>query len=190
MIKYFCDRCGKEIEKKATLIPIYAYDGNGVKLMQFGNKHICEECVKKLEEIRDSLLSKHYEQDFLQMTDEDIELLRYTFKVGDQVITSTGQVGKITNICTCERCRERGFYEPIVKMDNGETEDITISDKKNGFKYYYSIGDRVFGNIDEESVLEDIATTKSKIKQLQKELIELTTQLDVLKMLKRTDNVK
>lgn len=191
MIKYFCDRCGKEIEERATLIPIYAYDGNGVKLMQFGDKHICEECAKKLEEIRDSLLSRHYEQDFLQMTDEDIELFRYTFKVGDQVITSTGQVGKIIDICTCDNCKERGFYEPRVEVEIGDDAIyITDNDKRDNFRSFYKIGNQVFGNIDEDDVLYDIKSTKEQVKELQSELIELEAQLDVVKQMKQVNKSK
>ena len=142
MIKYFCDRvgCGKEIKENATIIPIYAYDGKGVKVIQFGDKYICEDCAKKLEEIKDNLLSKHYEQDFLQMTDENVELLRYTFKVGDKVITDDGRTGTIRSICYCDRCKERGFYEPKVQMDIGVDQIwITDTDKENGFRSFYQI---------------------------------------------------
>ena len=180
MIKLFCDKCGKEITDNV----VKDCCNNIVTKFNKAAYHLCNECYERFNLLHLDI------SDFIKFNEKKLGFLESTFRVGDEVITSTGKIGKITDICTCERCRERGFYEPTVKMDNGETEDITISDKKNGFKYYYSIGDRVFGNIDEESVLEDITTTKSEIKQLQKELIELTTQLDVLKMLKRTDNVK
>ena len=170
MIKYFCDRvgCGKEIKEKATLIPIYAYDGKGIKIMQFGCKHICEDCAKKLEEIKDNLSSKHYEQDFLQMTDEDIELLRYTFKAGDKVIAADGRTGTITSICKCNSCINRGFYEP--EVDFGDyTDYIMISDKEDGFKSYYQIGDKVFGNLNEESVIKELEEMGERYNKLVKQ---------------------
>jgi len=187
MIKFFCDRvgCGKEIKDKATLIPIYAYNGKGVKLIQFGDKHICEDCSKKLEEIKAPLLSKHYEQDFLQMTDEDIELLRYTFKVGDKVITDDGRTGTITEICTCDRCKKRGFYEPTVQMDIGVCQIwITDTDKENGFRSFYQIGNRVFGNIDNEAS----EYILQRIEELEHELTEYEEQLEVVRELKENNN--
>lgn len=185
MIKYFCDRvgCGKEITDKATLIPIYAYDGKGIKIIQFGYKHICEDCAKKLEEIKTTLLSNHYEQDFLQMTDEDIELLHNTFKIGDKVITADGRTGTITDICTCDRCKERGFYEPTV--DFGDyTDYIMTSDKNDDFKSYYKIGDRVFGNINEESVNKEL----EEIGERYNKLVKQQSIINLLKAQKENNN--
>ena len=71
------------------------------------------------------------------------------FKVGDEVITSDGKVGIITRICTCDRCRERGFYEPVVNfIVDGDIGYITDTDKKDNFRSFYKIGDKIFGNID------------------------------------------
>lgn len=36
----------------------------------------------------------------------------YNFKVGDKVVTVYGETGVIVDICTCDNCKERGFYEP------------------------------------------------------------------------------
>lgn len=187
MIKYFCDRvgCGKEIKEKATFIPIYAYDGMGIKLVQFGDKHICEGCAKKLEGIHDNLLSKHYEQDFLQMTDDDIELLRYTFKVGDKVITADGRIGTITSICDCDSCKKRGFYEPDVEMDFGVGKIwITDTDKENGFANFYQIGDYVFGNVDPEAS----ERIRKRITELKHEVIEYEAQLNMMKKLENNND--
>lgn len=186
MIKYFCDRCGKEIKEETTLIPIYAYDGKGVKLLQFGVKHICEDCAKKLEDIRDNLLSKHYEQDFLQMTDEDIELLRYTFKVGDKVITDDGRTGTITSICDCEGCKKRGFYGPDVEMNVGVDRIwITDADKENGFANFYQIGEHVFGNVDAEASKH----IRERIIKLKHEVVEYEAQLNMMKKLENNDEI-
>lgn len=130
MIKYFCDRCGKET------------DGT----------HICEEC--------------------------EYEELTCGFKVGDEVITDDGRVGTITDICTCDRCKKRGFYEPIVQMKIGSQVYITDTDKENGFISYYKIGDRIFGNIDDKYLLDHMKTYKEAIK-------EIEAQLDVIKGLKK-----
>lgn len=168
MIKYFCDRCGKET-KIAITMPIYVHDGKGNVISQIGSKDICEDCAKKLAEVKDELVKKHYLQDFLLMSDEDIELFRYMFKVGDKVITSDGRTGEITYICRCENCTRRGFYEPTITFDDGTTGYIMISDKNNEFKSYYKIGNHVFGNIDEEYIDKELEEISERYNQLVKQ---------------------
>ena len=167
MIKYFCDRCGNESKIRITL-PLYIHDGKGNVIEQVGEKDICEDCAKMLAEIDDVLTKKHYRQDFLLMSDEDIELLRYTFKIGDKVITADGRTGTITDICNCDRCKERGFYEPTVTFSDYR-EYISISDKNDDFKSYYSIGDRVFGNLNEESVVKELEEIGERYNKLVKQ---------------------
>lgn len=180
MIKYFCDRCGKET-KIAITVPIYVHDGKGAVIKQINSKNICEDCAKKLYEIKDELVKKHYLQDFLLMSDEDIELLRYTFKVGDKVIADDGRTGTIVDICTCDRCKERGSYEPTVEMNIGVRQiEITDMDKENGFSSFYQIGDRVFGNVDNEAS----EYILQRIEELEHELTEYEEQLKVVRELK------
>ena len=133
MIKYFCDRCGKEISS--------------------GN--LCEEC--------------------------EYEELTCGFKVGDEVITDDGRVGIITDICDCERCKKRGFYEPRVEMKLGSQVYITDTDKKNGFISYYKIGDKIFGNIDDQYLY-------SHLKEYTEAIKEIEAQLDVIKGLRENNN--
>ena len=93
---------------------------------------------------------------------------------------------KIISFCTCQRCKERGFYEPTAEVEIGnDAIYITDNDKRNNFSSFYKIGDQVFGNIDEDAVKDSIKSVKDQIKKLQYELIELTSQLDIVKMLKR-----
>lgn len=79
---------------------------------------------------------------------------KYIFHVGDEVITDDGRVGNITSICTCERCAERGFYEPTVDFGEGYNYNnyITHWDNEDGYSKYYKIGNYTFGNLDLESV--------------------------------------
>lgn len=142
MIKYFCDRCGKETD--------------GV--------HICEDC-------------EHKE-------------LTCGFKVGDQVITSTGEVGHIDRVCTCERCKERGFYEPHVEVEIGVGGIyLTDEDKRSNFCSFYKIGDRVFGNIDEAVVEDYIERANSQITELEEQLKQYHMQLDVIKCMKNREEL-
>jgi hypothetical protein len=154
-----------------------AYDVLGALITYIGApKHLCEECSEKLDTIKDQL---EHEEDIFDMTDEDIELLRYTFKAGDEVVTSDGRTGKIRDICTCDKCKERGFYEANIDYDDETTDWLMIPDKKNGFKSYYSIGDRVFGNLDEESVnkeLEEIGGRYNKLVKQQSVIYYLKTK--------------
>lgn len=59
---------------------------------------------------------------------------------GDFVETVDGRVGYVKGICRCEKCRERGFYEPIVHFTDGEEDCITKYEAENGFKRYKRIG--------------------------------------------------
>jgi hypothetical protein len=150
---------------------------NGI--MHHGGFFICNECENKWNEVKD----RRSDLDFIDMSEEDIELLRYTFKVGDKVITDDGRTGTITDICTCDRCKERGFYEPTV--DFGDyTDYIMFSEKNDGFKSYYQIGDRVFGNLDEESVNKEIDECQKKMLRLYEQLCLITD----LKQLKEMHN--
>ena len=180
MIKYYCDKCGKETtgDKIQRVIQyIHAVDSRGNKLAEFPRAayDLCEECHSKYDKLDLEI------KDFMEMSDEEIELALYTFKVGDKVITDDGCIGTITDICTCEPCKKRGFYEPRVKLEVGlDGIWITDTDKNNGFANFYSIGDQVFGNIDEKC----IDRIKEQISDRRREIVELEAQLNVVETLK------
>lgn len=67
-------------------------------------------------------------------------MLHIIFFEGQYVETDDGKVGYIKHICTCDRCKERGFYEPYVIFTNGETDYITNYEYENGLKDYKQIG--------------------------------------------------
>lgn len=105
------------------------------------------------------------------------------FKIGDEVITSTGEIGRIVGICTCDLCKRRGFYEPQVEFTiGGAARYISNNDKKDNFRSFYKIGDKVFGNIDEDEI-------KNRINKLQMELIDLDLQLNVINSLKKKNEI-
>ena len=66
--------------------------------------------------------------------------------IGDKVIHIDGRKGEIISICTCERCKLRGFFEPKVKWGSDDYEYITDSDEREGFKNFYKIGENIFEN--------------------------------------------
>ena len=143
MIKYFCDRCGKEIKGKvnehADTTEAAHYVTGEVVATWTTVEHVCDECEQK----------EH----------------TCGFKVGDKVITSDGRTGTIESICNCDSCKRRGFYEPTV--DFGDyTDYIMISDKEDGFKSYYQIGNHIFGNLDEESVSKELDECNKRKLQL------------------------
>lgn len=142
MIKYFCDRCGKETD--------------GI--------HVCKEC--------------------------ELQELTCGFKVGDKVITSTGRIGHIDWICDCDKCKKRGFFEPHIEIEVGVGGIyITDNDKRTNFRSFYKIGDRVFGNIDEDSLEYSIESTNSQITELEEDLKDYYKQLDVIKCIKNGEEL-
>lgn len=181
-VKYFCDKCGNECKSNCTVIPMYAYDARGAAIVHFKNNFLCDECTEKFKLVEDRL---EHDEDFFDMTDDDIALMEYDFKVGDTVITDTGMVGVIESICDCDRCKARGFYEPKVKVTNGadDTIWITNTDKENGFISFYQIGKYKFGNIDKESVECWIENENNNIKVASKRLEEYEKQWTRLKRL-------
>lgn len=162
MIKYFCDVCGKEIKDKAytEIETSEASDAFGNIVGKFATiKHVCDECK--------------YEE------------LSCGFKVGDKVITADGRIGTIRSICYCDRCKERGFYEPKVVTDVGSDPIwITDTDKEDDFKSFYQIGDRVFGNLDEESLLKEIRLINQQMQDLKIKRDDLSKRLDVIQDIK------
>jgi hypothetical protein len=102
-----------------------------------------------------------------------------TFKVGDLVIDHSGGIGKITNICNCSRCKERGFFEPsFINFDIDEDKErISCYDFDQNFKWYYKIGNEVFG---EKPKKENIL---SIIKELEKKSSSLNGYIKEYKKL-------
>ena len=62
--------------------------------------------------------------------------MNYEFHVGDYVEDVDGHVGYISEICTCEKCRERGWYEPNIKYTDG-TEDYISNYDVDGIPNFY-----------------------------------------------------
>ena len=167
MIKCICDKCGKEVQVIHSHIEAEeVYDGYGNKVISVDKARydLCDECNAKFEKLNIDIA------DFMEIPDKEIDLLLNTFKVGDKVVTADGLKGVITHICTCFDCKKRGFYESLVKFKNGKVDYITVSDKQNGFKSYYSIGDHVFGNLDKESVIRELNDVNCRRAQLEEQL--------------------
>jgi hypothetical protein len=160
MIKVFCDRCGKEIKGDVNEFTNTMEGIARGKIVATWKsvEHICDECKQKD--------------------------LTCGFKVGDKVVTADGKKGKIISICKCLKCNERGFYEPKVEFNDGDTDYITVTDKNDGFKSYYSIGDQIFGNLNEESVIRELNDISCRRAQLEEQLGTLL----VLKQVRKNKN--
>lgn len=95
----------------------------------------------------------------------------YEFHVGDEVITTEGVRGKITKICTCENCTQRGFYEPVWEEDERDREHyISIYDAEFGFSLFYKIGKYRFSDFDRAEVLREMTYCEDELKRLRKQL--------------------
>ena len=186
MVKCFCDKCKKEVPRVTRVLEEqWAKDGHGAKLIPFivAAHDLCDKCNERFKRLDLDIA------EYMKLSEEEIDFLEFTFKVGDEVVTSTGKVGIITDICTCDRCKERGFYEPVVetKVGNG-TIYITDNDKRVGFRSFYKIGNRVFGNLDEDVVLDDIERNEGQSNQLLHEMCELRKQYHIIKHYKNNSN--
>lgn len=99
-------------------------------------------------------------------------MLEYKFEIGDIVITSYGEIGKVIDICECEQCAERGFYELVIRYD-GYTDWLMVGEAKAGFPSFYKIGKYVFGN-------KSLSKLEYDIKCLQDKLAKYRVQRNVL----------
>jgi hypothetical protein len=100
-----------------------------------------------------------------------MDIKDYEFNVGDEVITTEGVRGKITSVCTCDRCQERGFYEPFWKSEDDNWEHcIDKFTAEIGFNGYYKIGKYHFNDFEKGEVLREMASCEDGLKRLRKQL--------------------
>ena len=98
----------------------------------------------------------------------------YEFRVGDEVETIDGMSGKIVSICHCERCAERGFFEPRWETLDGKYSDyITVNQANRGFPYYRRIGKYVWNHDANEE-----KSTKNIFKKENKKMKEIKLTID------------
>ena len=93
------------------------------------------------------------------------------------MITADGRRGVITRICECDRCKSRGSFEIRVSFDDNFNVWITNTNLHLVSQDFYSIGDYVFGNIDENSLFDRLA-------ELSAELKRISAQLTVIKRIR------
>ena len=95
----------------------------------------------------------------------------YKFEIGDEVITTEGESGKIIRICNCDECAKRGFYEPIWIKDGNEYEDyISIDTAKADFAGFYRIGKYQLNDFDKGEVLQNMGYHEKELQRLRKQL--------------------
>lgn len=91
----------------------------------------------------------------------------YKFKVGDEVITTSGTKGVITLVCDCDKCKRRGFYEPIWMECGAEYDSyISIFDAERGFPGFYRIGDYRFNDFDKDTLWQNIDYHNEALKKI------------------------
>ena len=78
--------------------------------------------------------------------------MKYEFHVGDYVEDITGRIGYINSICHCKYCKERGFYEPHIMYNNGDTDYITAYEYDKGLLNYKRIGQYDFTKKDDGKI--------------------------------------
>lgn len=100
-----------------------------------------------------------------------MDIKNYKFEIGDKVITVLGETGKIVDICKCDSCAKRGFYEPVWANDENDWEEyITVHQAEFGFNNFYQIGKYHFSDFDKAQVLRTMARYEDELKLLRKQL--------------------
>ena len=99
----------------------------------------------------------------------------YKFEVGDKIVTTFGETGKIVSICDCDMCARRGFYEPRwVRDETGDERYITKYDAECNFDDYRQIGKYRFNNAFNKSFV------SRRINECEAELQQYKNQLKVI----------
>lgn len=94
----------------------------------------------------------------------------YKFNIGDEVITTDGMRGTITDICECERCKERGFCEPVWVDEYDEEVFITNVTVRMNFPGYYKIGNYRFHDFNKNNVQVNIDFHEAELARYKKQL--------------------
>lgn len=107
-----------------------------------------------------------------------MDIKDYNFKVGDIVITTRGEIGHIEEICYCELCAKRGFFEPTWRVENEVcARYITKCDAECGFDEFYRIGEYRFNEFNKSELYAEIASCEKELKKLKNQLAVIE-QLD------------
>lgn len=107
----------------------------------------------------------------------------YKFEVGDKIVTTFGETGKIVSICDCDMCARRGFYEPRWIQDGtGEEHYITKYQAEEGFEWYRQIGKYRFNNAFLKSYM------LRRIDECEVELHQYKNQLKVIEEFEKEEN--
>jgi hypothetical protein len=69
---------------------------------------------------------------------------KVVIKKGDIVIDCSGNVGYVVDFCECDKCKERGFFEPEITPVSGKRVYISNYDNESGYANFYRIGNRKF----------------------------------------------
>lgn len=68
------------------------------------------------------------------------------FHEGDYVESRDGKIGYISDICHCDECKKRGFFEPTIQYLDGTSDYISNYSVKYVSKDYKQIGTQKFDN--------------------------------------------
>lgn len=68
------------------------------------------------------------------------------FNIGDFVENRDGRIGYISDICHCDECKKRGFFEPTIQYLDGTSDYISNYSVKYVSKDYKQIGTQKFDN--------------------------------------------
>lgn len=68
------------------------------------------------------------------------------FNIGDFVENRDGRIGYISDICHCDECKKRGFFEPTIQYSDGTSDYISNYSVKYVSKDYKQIGTHKFDN--------------------------------------------
>lgn len=78
------------------------------------------------------------------------------FNIGDFVENRDGRIGYISDICHCDECKRRGFFESTIRYLDGTSDYISNYSVKHVSQDYKQIGTQKFDNDYYEKEIESL----------------------------------
>lgn len=103
--------------------------------------------------------------------------MKYEFHVGDYVEDVDGHVGYISEICTCEKCKERGWYEPSIRYTDGTEDYISNYDVDGIPDFYKRIGAYDFTKKEKKKIEPIYTLEKTQKAVTTKEIVDKINEL-------------
>lgn len=108
--------------------------------------------IKEYEDLGYRFIGSRQDIEYVNLFFEEVHIPKENnvtdikFNIGDFVENRDGRIGYISDICHCDECKKRGFFEPTIQYLDGTSDYISNYSVKYVSKDYKQIGTQKFDN--------------------------------------------